>query len=101
MHQPSNQRHCRNANTIFINYPKQIHLCNSVHKRDYYCHTDDDNDDDDDGPSNRIHQQCLLITDSVSNTTQSMTSQFEFIYHTVLGIIFYLSCLVFYSIVIR
>lgn len=94
MHQPSNRRHCRNANTFLINYPKPIHLCNSVHKRDYYCHTDD-------GPSNRIHQQCLLITDSVSNTTQSMTSQFEFIYHTVLGIIFYLSCLVFYRIVIR
>lgn len=97
MHRPSNQRHCPSANTIFINYPKQIHLCNSIHKRDY-CHTDDD--DDDGPPPNRIHQQCLLITDSVSNTTQSMTSQFEFIYHTVLGIIFYLSCLAVYRIIV-
>lgn len=96
MHQPHNQQHYRNVKTIFIKFPKQIYsnLSNSIYKYDY-CHADD-------GPTNnQNHQHRLLITDSVSNTTQSMTSQFEFMYHAVLGIIFYLSCLVFYVIVIH
>lgn len=91
MHQPShNQRHCRNAHTFFINFPK-LYLSNSINRTDYHCHAS----------GNADRQHSLLTTDSVSNTTQSKTSQFEFIYHAVLGIIFYLSCLVFYVIVIH
>lgn len=93
MHQPHNQRHYRNAQTIFIKFPKQIYSNLSSSRYKFDCHVD--------GSNNRNYQHRLLITDSVSNTTQSMTSQFEFIYHAVLGIIFYLSCLVFYIIVIH
>lgn len=98
MHQPShNQRHYRNAKSFIIKFPKPFYLSNSINQDDY-CHA---NDDDDNGQYYQHHHHSLLTTDSVSNTTQSKTSQFEFIYHTVLGIIFYLSCLVFYVIVIH
>lgn len=92
MHQPYNQQHYRNVNK----FPKQIYsnLSNSIYKYNYCRRADD-------GPKYGYHQHRLPITDSVSNTTQSMTSQFEFMYHAVLGIIFYLSCLVFYIIVVR